>query len=252
MKNSTPIYTNAIDSLRIGMEYFRQQSSYSSRKHAILTVFHAMELLLKERLAQTSPILIYRNIDKKITHDSPTIGVREALVRFDNLGVPFPKEHRDTIESIQRIRNRIEHHQYDHEAKSDEAIIAASLKFILYFIEFTLQRKPSADIEATLLRDITKRVLEYDEQSVLAEHRIEKWLSETWPNWNQSIEDTPEEFEGTLPCPECSQEWLVIKDVQEPFCFWCGTSIDAVECHDCGLVFRSDQKCNCSTTGDEQ
>lgn len=42
----------------------------SSRKHAIMTVFHAMELMLKEQLARTNPILIYKNIDTKITDDA--------------------------------------------------------------------------------------------------------------------------------------------------------------------------------------
>jgi len=53
------IFENAVDSLRIGMEFFLKETSYSSRKHAILTVFHAIELLVKDRLAQTDPILIY-------------------------------------------------------------------------------------------------------------------------------------------------------------------------------------------------
>jgi hypothetical protein len=75
------IYENAIDSLRIGMEFFLKETSYSSRKHAILTVFRAIELLLKERLAQTNPILIYKNIDAKITDDAQTVGIREALTR---------------------------------------------------------------------------------------------------------------------------------------------------------------------------
>ena len=53
-KSISPIFENAIDSLRIGMEFFQRESSYSSHKHAILTVFHAIELLLKERLHRTN------------------------------------------------------------------------------------------------------------------------------------------------------------------------------------------------------
>ena len=71
-------------SLRIGMEFFLKDDGYSSRKHAILTVFHAMELMLKERLAQTNSILIYKNIDAKITVDAMTVNVREALTRLEN------------------------------------------------------------------------------------------------------------------------------------------------------------------------
>jgi hypothetical protein len=86
------IYENAVDSLRIGMEYFLKERNYSSRKHAILTVFHAIELLLKERLAQTNPILIYKNIDVKITDDAQTVGIREALTRLENLGLGIPAQ----------------------------------------------------------------------------------------------------------------------------------------------------------------
>jgi hypothetical protein len=65
-KSISPIFENAIDSLSIGMEFSQRESSYSSYKHAILTVFHAIELLLKEQLHRTNPVLIYKNIDKKV------------------------------------------------------------------------------------------------------------------------------------------------------------------------------------------
>jgi hypothetical protein len=97
------IYENAVDSLRIGMEFFLTEKNYSSRKHAILTVFHAIELLLKECLAQTNPILIYKNIDVKITDDAQTVGIREALTRLENLGRGIPAKEKKTIENIQRI-----------------------------------------------------------------------------------------------------------------------------------------------------
>src|SRR4029077_19459446 len=100
----SPIYQNALDSLRIGMEFFLKQDGYSSRKHAILTIFHAIELMLKERLAQTNPILIYKNIDAKITVDAMTVSVREAMTRLENLGLGIPDEEKETIENIQRIR----------------------------------------------------------------------------------------------------------------------------------------------------
>ena len=97
------IYENAINSLRIGMEFFLKETSYSSRKHAILTVFHAIELLLKVHLAQTNPILIYKNIDAKVTEDSFTVVVREALTRLENLGLGIPDDEKKTIANIQRV-----------------------------------------------------------------------------------------------------------------------------------------------------
>jgi hypothetical protein len=96
------IYANAVDSLRIGIDYFLKESTYSSRKHAILTLFHAIELFLKEQLHRTNPLLIYRNIDAQITDDSLTVGIKEALARLENLGLGLPKQQRSIIENIQK------------------------------------------------------------------------------------------------------------------------------------------------------
>jgi hypothetical protein len=244
-KVASPIYENAIDSLRIGMEFFLEEEGYSRRKHAILTLFHAIELLLKERLAQTNPILIYKNIDVKITDDAMTVGVREAFTRLENLGLGIPDEEKKTIENIQRVRNRIEHHRYDHNEKEDEAIIAASLKFILFFVEFVFKRKLDEKIDPKVLRDINRRVFEYNESHSLAEHRLNQWAKKEWPGWTEEEEDLPEEFGGTMRCPECRQDWLVMGYHDKPVCFWCNTSVDAHCCEGCGQVFIVGESCGC-------
>lgn len=242
---ASPIYENAIDSLRIGMEFFLKEDGYSSRKHAILTIFHAIELLLKERLAQTNPILIYKNIDARITDDAMTVGVREALTRLENLGLGIPDEEKKTIENIQRIRNRIEHHRYDHNEKEDDVTIAASLKFILFFVEFVFERKLDDKIDPKILRDINRRVFEYNESHGMTEYRLNQWAKKEWPNWNEKEEDLPEEFGGTLRCPECRQDWLVMGYHDKPVCFWCNTTVDAHCCEDCGEVFIVGESCGC-------
>lgn len=239
------IYENAIDSLRIGMEFFLKETSYSSRKHAILTVFHAVELLLKVRLAQTNPILIYKNIDTKVTDDSFTVGVREALTRLENLGLGIPGDEKKTIEDIQRVRNRIEHHRYDHNEKEDDAIIASSLKFILFFVELVLERSLEGHIDGAILRDINHRVFEYNERQGLAEYRLHEWFRERWPDWKEEEEDMPEEFPGTDYCPECRQAFLVIGHHEKPVCFHCNTTINASNCEECGETFLVPRGCGC-------
>jgi hypothetical protein len=64
-------------------------------------------LLLNERLAQTNPLLIYKNIDAKITDEAQTVGIREALARLENLGLGIPDDEKKAIENIQKVRNRI-------------------------------------------------------------------------------------------------------------------------------------------------
>ncbi|BCY02056.1 hypothetical protein [Stutzerimonas stutzeri] len=236
------IYANAVDSLRIGIEHFLKKPGYSSRKHAILTLFHAIELLLKEQLHRTNPILIYRNLDAKITNDSMTVGVKEALIRLENLGLGLPKQPREVIEKIQQRRNRIEHHRYDHQEK-DAAIISESLAFILFFADSVLKSKLECDIPPETLREI--QLLVYGRQDLywIAMHRLEQWMHETWPEWSNEESDTPDDFPGTLDCPICRQSYLVIGYHEKPFCFHCNTSVDATECNDCGRVYIASEGC---------
>ncbi|MGC2033511.1 MAG: zinc ribbon domain-containing protein [Steroidobacteraceae bacterium] len=237
------IYANAVDSLRIGIEFFLKEASYSSRKHAILTLFHAMELFLKEYLHRTNPVLIYKNIDAKINDDSSTAGIKEILVRLENLGLGLPKEFQSVIEKIQRRRNRIEHHRYDHQ-KEDEAIIGESLQFILFFVDEVLQNKLEADIPPDTLREIQRIVFNHREINSLAERRLDTWMGMTWPDWSEQQSDTPDQFDGTVDCPICRQSYLVIGHHPMPFCFFCNTSVDAGRCENCGTTHLASEGCS--------
>lgn len=237
------IYANAVDSLRIGIEFFLKEPGYSSRKHAILTIFHSIELFLKEHLYRTNPILIYRNIDAKITEDSLTVGIKEILTRLENLGLGIPKVLQPAIEDIQKRRNRIEHHRYDHK-EEDELIIAESLQFILFFVDDVLKMKLEADISAETLREIQRIVFKRNELNGIATHRLENWMHETWPEWNNEEIDTPDEFSGTTDCPICRQTFLVMGYHDRPFCFHCNTTVDAEECENCGTTHLSSVGCS--------
>ena len=174
-----------------------------------------------------------------------TVGVREALTRLENLGLGIPAEEKKTIENIQRVRNRIEHHRYDHNEKEDEGVIASSLKFILYFIEFVLKQNLDKKVEGRVLRDINHRVFEYNERQGLAEFRFNEWARKEWPDWKEEEEDIPDEFPGTMRCPDCRQDWLVMGYHDKSVCFHCNTSVDADCCEDCGEVFIVGESCGC-------
>jgi hypothetical protein len=87
--------------------------------------------------------------------------------------------------------------------------------------------------------------LEYNERYGLAEYRFREWAKKTWPDWNEEREDSPPEFGGTLPCPECRQEWLVIGYHDSPVCFYCNTAVDAEDCDECGEAFLKKRGCGC-------
>ena len=239
------IFDNALDSLRIGFEFFERERSYSSRKHAILTIFHAVELFFKEALARNNPILIYKNIDVRIADNSLTVGLREILVRFENIGIKLPEEQKKAVERIQKIRNRIEHHRYEHDEQEDDLIIAEALKVVLFFNEFVLDTRLGDIVGAELFDRMQRRVLEYNERDGLANHRIDQWMKAQWPAWHEETEDMPEEFGGTLDCPVCRQSYLVVGYHEKPFCFHCNTSIDGDVCEECGFTFLLKDGCYC-------
>jgi hypothetical protein len=239
------IYDNALDSLRIGFEFFERDRSYSSRKHAILTVFHAIELFFKEQLFQINPILIYKNIDARITDDSLTVGLREILIRFENIGVKIPSDQVAAIERIQKIRNRIEHHRYDHNEQGDDLIIGESLKVILFFNEFVLEKRLGDILGPELFVRMQGRVIQYNERQGLAQHRLDHWMKKQWPEWKEEVEDSPDEFPGTLDCPVCRQDYFVVGYHDKPFCFYCNTSIEGNVCDECGVTFMLVHGCDC-------
>lgn len=236
------IYENAVDSLRIGVEHFLKESNYSSRKHAILTLFHAIELFLKEQLYRANPILIYRNLDVIITDDSMTVGIKEALTRLENLGLGLPKQSREVIEKIQKRRNRVEHHRYDHK-EEDEAAISDSIAFILFFAEGVLNAKLENDVSPETLCKIQNLVYDHQDRCWIGMHRLEQWMHKNWPDWNSEESDTPNEFGGALVCPVCCQFYLVIGYHDKPFCFYCNTSINAAECDGCGCTYLASEVC---------
>lgn len=79
-----------------------------------------------------------------------------------------------------------------------------ALKVILFFNEFVLK---------TRLRDLLGSELfdrmEYKERDGLAEHRLNNWLKEKWPEFDPEKEDAPEAFRGTLDCPQCGQDYFL-------------------------------------------
>jgi hypothetical protein len=237
------IYRNAVDSLKIGMQFFLKddEDNYSSRKHAILTLFHSIELFLKEYLFRQNPILIYKNIDAKITEDSLTVGIKDILMRLDNLHHSIPTEEKAIIEKIQARRNRIEHHRYDHK-EEDGTVIAESLQFIMYFVEFWLEANLGTEIGPELLAKIQRIIFSYNEREALAEYRLKQWTKKHWSDWDEEQSDYPEEFRGTLDCPICGQCHLVIEQ-GEVFCFHCNSPIDAAECENCGVTYLVSEGC---------
>jgi len=243
---------NAIDSLKVGMDFYLKDEYRYSHKHAILTIFHSIELFLKEYLYRINPILIYKNIDKPIKDDSTTVGIDSLFFRLDNLKIGLPDEYKEIIRKIKKRRNRIEHHRYERDV-NDSFAIGEALKFITYFVEGKLNVKLSDHIDSSLLDKIEKTIFHYQELRYIADSRLEKWLREQAPDIDFDNDEFNifDYFDGTVECPVCNNEFLVLEKEPEPFCFYCNKEIDAKMCEDCGIVYIKGDNCPyCSFSDD--
>lgn len=233
----SPLFENAIDSLEVGMKFFMDQATVSANKHAILTIFHSIELLLKEALYRVNPILIYRKIDQKITDDSITVGLPEIFSRFDNLNIRLSSEEKTDLIDLKKKRNRIEHHKYNTE-KNDNYVIGKSLKFIIGFLIGHLDCDLKEYIEEDLYNNVLKLVLEYKELKSLADTELDSWIEREYPNDKSIPYGEPGSFPGTMYCPYCNEEFLVMDSPKGNYCFFCRTNVDVLECIECGMAFK--------------
>ena len=96
-----------------------------------------------------------------------TAGIREILVRLENIAVQLPDDQVKAIEKIQRVRNRIEHHRYDHNEKEDDLILGEAFKVVLFFVEFVLEKKLGEAVGAELISEMQARVFDYNERESL-------------------------------------------------------------------------------------
>lgn len=237
------LFRNAIDSLKIGMEFYLKDEYEYSHKHAILTIFHSIELFLKEYLYRINPILIYKNIDKPIGDDSLTVNIDSLFVRLENLEIGLPKEYKEIIGKIRKRRNRIEHHKYERGGQ-DQFIIGEALKFVTYFVEKELKECLKEYINVGLLNKLEKAIYDYETLLRIADARLEEWIEKQLPEGKQ-LEDVDifDCFEGTVDCPECNNTYLVLDILPKPFCFYCNKDIDASCCEECGNVYFSQNCC---------
>jgi predicted RNA-binding Zn-ribbon protein involved in translation (DUF1610 family) len=209
---------NAEDSLSHGIGNFLQRKEYPAAvKHAILYIHNSIELFLKERLVRAHPLLIYRNLDKPISDDSPTVGLPEAIQRLANLGAPLAEPEIRILLELQRRRNRIEHHKFVPEADHD-TYLGQALKFLHGYLPKHLGTSlegllPDEDV----YREVLDEILSYEERVRHAEEEAAKY-----------------ESKQVVACPDCGESTLVVDSERGNYCFYCLSDKDLEECGSCG------------------
>jgi len=211
---------NAKDSLEHAIEHFVSDSNNEGAdlKRVILDVAHALELLLKERLIRIHPAFVYLKVDSYPNDDPHTVSTDLAIKRLIRLGgVEFSKDDIQTIKNCKKIRNKIEHFEFELDAKKNKLIVGKILSFIISFSKYELN-------------------LNWESEFVINPNweRL-KSLSSFWEEHSDRIIKQLEKDEiATDYCPLCSADTL---DLEEAKCHLCGFIDLLIECRMCGENF---------------
>ena len=222
---------NALDSLRMGLRNYLDSHLDTRDKWAILELFHVIELLLKERLHQEQPSLIYRHPETPITDDSLTVGLDEALERLVNIGVEMPPQHVAILKDLQRRRNRIEHHRFVPDA-SHRRVLGEALKFIGYFLEDELNEDLQANLPHDLFHQAKELIIDYDVLVRRAESAIDAVRRHFDPKERDLLDS------GT--CAACGNHTVLVGADEDPGCYFCDEVVEVRQCQYCGEYLDPD------------
>lgn len=230
------LINNAKDSLNHAVEHLTNPDGVQARdlKLAIRDVAHVIELLLKERLRRIHPAFIYQDVDKYQLPGASTITTDKAIERILKFaGISLNEDSRKTITSCRKVRNAIEHYEFQIDPKEARGIIGRMISFIFDFSKSHLE----LDLEQDFRKDDTwKALIEIYEFWEAHAAALEKQLSEK----NRPI----------CECPSCGAATF---DLEESKCVLCDHEEDQIECDVCkNTVWESDAETFEGIEGDEE
>jgi len=151
---SFDLINNAKDSLRhaVNVLVSLDAPTPGSLKQAILSVSHAAELLLKERLRIIHPAFVWENVDRYPALDSRTVNTDRAVTRLESLGgISFSDPDKSALRACRVLRNAIEHYEFTVTRKEAKVILGKALSFVFDFAT----RELGLDLEEDFKQDST-------------------------------------------------------------------------------------------------
>lgn len=162
---------NAHDFLRHALvELAKTETDPRAWKTAILHLTHSIELVLKECLRRTHPLLLFENVD----NPKYTVSVGAALKRLERIGIPFTSNDLASINKAINWRNHILHYQFEISPFEAKAIFSRLFEFLESFHANQLASELHAHLpeevwgtEAELLAFFRKSLVKYNGTTVI-------------------------------------------------------------------------------------
>jgi len=144
------LINNAHDSLKHAVQLLAWPDTISSEKYkqSILSVYHCAELLLKERLRQINPALVWENIDKYPSLSARTVTLEKAISRLESIGgIQIESEDKKSLMACRNMRNAIQHFEFEITEKEAKVMLGKVLSFIFSFGASELKRNFEDDFK---------------------------------------------------------------------------------------------------------
>lgn len=222
---------NGIDSIAHSIKHFAESES----KHAILSLFQGIELILKESLRRKDPVLIYK--DRKPEHESSrTVGFDVLITRLKEYGL-ISDDKIALLEVLRIERNKIQHYKLNLGKEDAEWMLGMALKYICGFSSDKLGVKIEDYVSGADWRKIEELVFSYEERVEKAKSRMDN--DRPYGKVGSSYDE--------LECPYCLNETILVdmnSKAGEAVCYLCLQKTAILECPSCGTryaVMREDE-----------
>lgn len=155
MKHKLGLLENALDSLNEALRKFQagEGGDAHAYKFAVLHFAHSLELLFKHYVAQSHPLLIYKNPFSKKIESENTIGLVDAVQFLRNEGKTLSEDLSNDLSWVKKIRNDIEHAQFEMDVhdvrRTIGRLIRATMEFSADYDLLDLARNVEPDCKIT-------------------------------------------------------------------------------------------------------
>ncbi|MEJ2746239.1 MAG: hypothetical protein P8123_11245 [bacterium] len=209
------LLANAQDSLAHAINHIVEDKTPSKWKIAVREVVHVIELMLKERLRQTHPAFLWVKVEHLNDPDKNTVTLDEAQIRLDKIcHVRLPPDDNNTLTMCKKLRNQIEHFEFQLNEAEARPIVARLVSFIFSFTKQHL----AVDWEDEFRRDDRWKALLEIEEFVEARVKVIQ-------------EHLERDSTSTTECPAC---YAPVFNLEAEECELCGHTESQIECFSCG------------------
>lgn len=190
-------------------------------KFAVFNLVQSIELVLKEKLRQEHPALIFSNVDKL----QNTVSIEQAIKRLTKISeVEFSKKNIQDLSSARKWRNLIVHHEFELKPVELKVLFARLLGFLSYF--------NFKHLDETLDNIVPPNLFEKAIE-------IKDYASELFKTAEKHFEEKDIDISLIWPCNKCGWDAFVIQD-EINTCYVCGWKESVVECPECHEFFYED------------